>query len=149
MASIQRIAIKDIALDDDRRIGGKGSLETLKTSIEKVGLINPITVRKSKEGNFPYTIIAGRRRVEAAILLDWTEIDALVYETDEAADDSYFTHVALAENPTLLLKPVKKAAQRWQPLILTGLLHWVVVLPWMLQKSCGYTTNIPVITLMI
>lgn len=91
MASIQRIAIKDIALDDDRRVGGKGALETLKASIEKVGLINPITVRKSKEGNFLYTIIAGRRRVEAATLLNWLEIDALVYETDEATDDSYFT----------------------------------------------------------
>ena len=112
MASMQRIAIKDIALDDDRRIGGKGSLETLKTSIEKVGLINPITVRKSKEGNFPYTIIAGRRRVEAATLLNWLEIDALVYETDEATDDSYFTHVALAENVNRLdLHPLDEGAQ--------------------------------------
>ncbi len=112
MASIQRIAIKDIALDDDRRVGGKGALETLKASIEKVGLINPITVRKSKEGNFPYTIIAGRRRVEAAILLDWTEIDALVYEADEAADDSYFTHLALAENVNRLdLHPLDEGAQ--------------------------------------
>ena len=32
MASIQRIAIKDIALNDDRRVGGKGALETLKAS---------------------------------------------------------------------------------------------------------------------
>ena len=112
MASIQRIAIKDIALNNDRRVGGKGALETLKTSIEKIGLINPITVRKSKEGNFPYTIIAGRRRVEAAILLDWTEIDALVYEADEAADDSYFTHVALAENVNRLdLHPLDEGAQ--------------------------------------
>ena len=112
MASVQRIAIKDIALNNDRRIGGKGALETLKTSIEKVGLINPITVRKSKEGNFPYTIIAGSRRVEAAILLDWTEIDAVVYEADEAADDSYFTHVALAENVNRLdLHPLDEGAQ--------------------------------------
>ena len=112
MASIQRIAIKDIALNNDRRVGGKGALDTLKTSIEKVGLINPITVRKSKEGNFPYTIIAGRRRIEAAILLDWTEIDALVYEADEAADDSYFTHVALAENVNRLdLHPLDEGAQ--------------------------------------
>lgn len=112
MASIQRIAIKDIALDDDRRVGGKGALETLKASIEKVGLINPITVRKSKEGNFLYTIIAGRRRVEAATLLNWLEIDALVYETDEATDDSYFTHVALAENVNRLdLHPLDEGAQ--------------------------------------
>ena len=112
MASIQRIAIKDIALNNDRRVGGKGALETLKTSIEKIGLINPITVRKSKEGNFPYTIIAGRRRVEAAILLNWLEIDALVYEADEAADDSYFTHVALAENVNRLdLHPLDEGAQ--------------------------------------
>lgn len=112
MASIQRIAIKDIALNNDRRVGGKGALETLKTSIEKIGLINPITVRKSKEGNFPYTIIAGRRRVEAAILLNWLEIDALVYEADEAADDSYFTHLALAENVNRLdLHPLDEGAQ--------------------------------------
>ena len=112
MASMQRIAIKDIALDDDRRVGGKGALETLKTSIEKVGLINPITVRKGKDEAFPYTIIAGRRRVEAAILLDWTEINAVVYEADEAADDSYFTHVALAENVNRLdLHPLDEGAQ--------------------------------------
>ena len=36
MASIQRIAIKDIALNNDRRVGGKGALETLKTSIETI-----------------------------------------------------------------------------------------------------------------
>ena len=112
MASMQRIAIKDIALDDDRHIGGKGSLETLKSSIEKVGLINPITVRKGKDEAFPYTIIAGRRRIEAAILLDWTEIDAVVYEADEVADDSYFTHVALAENVNRLdLHPLDEGAQ--------------------------------------
>ena len=112
MASIQRIAIKDIALDDDRRVGGKGALETLKASIEKVGLINPITVRKSGDAAFPYTIIAGRRRVEAVILLDWTEIDAVVYEADEATDDSYFTHVALAENVNRLdLHPLDEGAQ--------------------------------------
>ena len=112
MASMQRIAIKDIALDDDRRVGGKGALETLKASIEKVGLINPITVRKGKDEAFPYTIIAGRRRIEAAILLDWTEIDAVVYEADEAADDSYFTHVALAENVNRLdLHPLDEGVQ--------------------------------------
>lgn len=112
MASMQRIAIKDIAIDDDRHIGGKGSLETLKSSIEKVGLINPITVRKGKDEAFPYTIIAGRRRIEAAILLDWTEIDAVVYEADEVANDSYFTHVALAENVNRLdLHPLDEGVQ--------------------------------------
>lgn len=112
MASIQRIAIKDIALNDDRRVGGKGALHTLVHSIEKVGLINPITVRKSGDAAFPYSIIAGRRRVEAAILLDWTEIDAVVYEADEAADDSYFTHLALAENVNRLdLHPLDEGAQ--------------------------------------
>ena len=112
MASIQRIAIKDIALNDDRRVGGKGALHTLVHSIEKVGLINPITVRKSGDAAFPYSIIAGRRRVEAAILLDWMEIDAVVYEADEAADDSYFTHLALAENVNRLdLHPLDEGAQ--------------------------------------
>lgn len=112
MAELQRIAIKDIALNDDRHVGGKGALETLKASIEKVGLINPITVRKSTDSAFPYTIIAGRRRIEAAILLDWMEIDAVVYEAKEAADDSYFSHIALAENVNRLeLHPLDEGAQ--------------------------------------
>jgi len=112
MAGLQRIAIKDIALNDDRRVGGKGALERLKASIAKVGLINPITVRKSTDSTFAYTIIAGRRRIEAAILLDWTEIDAVVYEADEAADDSYFAHIALAENVNRLdLHPLDEGAQ--------------------------------------
>lgn len=112
MARLQRIAIKDIVLNDDRQVGGKGALERLKASIAKVGLINPITVRKSTDSAFPYTIIAGRRRVEAAILLDWTGIDAVVYEADEAADASFFSHIALAENVNRLdLHPLDEGAQ--------------------------------------
>ena len=106
-----RIAIKDIALDDDRRVGGKGSLEALSASIKEVGLINPITVRKSKDGYLPYTIIAGRRRVEAAALLGWSEIEAVVYEADDDAD-AFFTHVALAENVNRLdLHPLDEGVQ--------------------------------------
>ena len=112
MAERYRIAIKDIALDDDRRVGGKGSLEALSASIKAVGLINPITVRKSKEGCFLYTIIAGRRRVEAAALLEWTEIDAVIYEADEREDEAFFTHIALAENVNRLdLHPIDEGAQ--------------------------------------
>lgn len=112
MAERCRIAIKDIALNDDRRVGGKGALHTLAHSIEEVGLINPITVRKSKEGHFLYTIIAGRRRVEAVILLDWTEIDAVVYEADKREDEAFFTHVTLAENVNRLdLHPLDEGAQ--------------------------------------
>lgn len=112
MARIQRIAIKDIALNEDRLVGGNGALETLKASIAKVGLINPITVRKGNDSTFTYTIIAGRRRVEAAILLDWTEIDAVVYESDEATDASFFSHIALAENVNRLeLHPLDEGAQ--------------------------------------
>ena len=112
MAERCRIAIKDIALNDDRRVGGKGALHTLAHSIEEVGLINPITVRKSKEGHFLYTIIAGRRRVEAVILLEWTEIDAVIYEADEREDEAFFTHVALAENVNRLdLHPIDEGAQ--------------------------------------
>lgn len=112
MPRMQRIAIKDIALNNDRYNGGKGSLEMLKSSIGKVGLINPITVQKTNDASFPYTIVAGRRRIEAVILLDWTEIDAVVYEADEKADNSYFRHLALAENLNRLdLHPLDEGAQ--------------------------------------
>ena len=44
--------------------------------------------------------------------MDWLESDALVYEAHEAADDSYFTHLALAENVNRLdLHPLDEGAQ--------------------------------------
>jgi ParB/RepB/Spo0J family partition protein len=56
-------------------------IEELAASIEKSGLVQPITVRPSG-GNFE--IIDGHRRVEAYKLLEKTHIEAIVKEMDDA-----------------------------------------------------------------
>lgn len=49
-----------------------GDLEPLASSIQAVGLLQPV-VLDSRKG-----LIAGQRRVEAARMLDWTEIEAVI-----------------------------------------------------------------------
>jgi len=55
-------------------------LKELAASMQTLGLINPITVRKTKEG---YVLIAGLRRYLAAKLLGWEKIRADVLDVDE------------------------------------------------------------------
>lgn len=52
-----------------------GDIEPLKASIQKVGLLNPILINKSKE------LISGHRRLEACRQLGWMEIEAALIDT--------------------------------------------------------------------
>lgn len=56
------------------------TIEGLAESIEKNGLLQPISVRK--QGN-KYELIAGERRYRACLLLGKKEIDALVYDKSD------------------------------------------------------------------
>lgn len=51
-----------------------GNLDDLKESLKFYGLMNPITVNKR------YELIAGERRLQAAIQLGWTNINANVVD---------------------------------------------------------------------
>lgn len=55
-------------------------LEGLAKSMEEVGLINPIVVRKTKDG---YEIVAGFRRYMAASMLKWEKISARVVKVGD------------------------------------------------------------------
>ncbi len=51
-----------------------GNLEDLKDSLRTYGLLNPITINRN------YELIAGERRLQAAIQLGWTNIQANIID---------------------------------------------------------------------
>ena len=88
MAERKTILVSQVLPNLDRKMGGYGNIDTLAASIKEIGLINPITVRyESGDNEFPYTIIAGRRRLEAVKTLGLKEIEAVVYAEDELIPD--------------------------------------------------------------
>lgn len=61
-----------------------GSVRELAYSLDRVGLLNPVTVRANGSG---WELVAGHRRVEAARSLGWDTIPAIVLdETEEPGD---------------------------------------------------------------
>lgn len=73
------------------RILNKDKVEDLVDSMRKLGLIEPIIVKKNGSR---YTIIAGERRYRAALKLGWQEIPVRIMEV---GDDVCY-EMALAEN---------------------------------------------------
>lgn len=57
-----------------------GDLEPLMESLRKYGQLNPIMI------NHRYELIAGYRRVEAAKLLGWRSINAVIIDRDSEED---------------------------------------------------------------
>lgn len=74
--SRRRIPLASIMVGDRIR-SNLGDLTGLKSSIERVGLLNPICVDKD------LNIITGRRRLEACRQLGWDEIECTVIPLDE------------------------------------------------------------------
>lgn len=57
-----------------------GDIETLKESLHRHGLMNPVSVNKNNE------LIAGHRRLESAKQLGWEYIEVTYIDTDNEAD---------------------------------------------------------------
>ncbi len=68
-------------------------LNALADSIKQNGLINPITVRASKD-NGKFEIIAGERRYRAVFMLGWSDVQVIVKQLDDKSAHA----VALVEN---------------------------------------------------
>lgn len=68
------------------------SLEELATSIKKLGIVQPLTVRET--GNGRYQLITGERRLRAARLAGLSHVPAYV----RTADDQAMLELALVEN---------------------------------------------------
>lgn len=92
-------AINDIELsqispnpDQPRRTFDEEALEELATSIRELGIIQPLSLRKT--GADTYQIIAGERRYRAAMKAGLTSVPAYI----RTANDSELTEMALIEN---------------------------------------------------
>lgn len=77
--------------DANPRIFGRTEVNDLVESFKRIGILEPIIVRKERN---QYKIVAGERRYRAAAILGWKEIPAIV--TDAPEDLCY--EMALAEN---------------------------------------------------
>ncbi|MDO5522728.1 MAG: ParB/RepB/Spo0J family partition protein [Bacteroidia bacterium] len=78
--------------DQPRRVFDEESLEELAASIRKIGLVQPITLRREDDDS--YQIIAGERRYRASMLAGLTSVPAYI----KTADDDELMEMALVEN---------------------------------------------------
>lgn len=92
-------AINDISLDqiqpnpdNPRATFDEEALEDLATSIRELGIIQPLSLRKT--GNDTYQIIAGERRYRAARMAGLTHVPAYI----RTANETELTEMALIEN---------------------------------------------------
>ncbi len=89
-----------------RKIFDKASLEELSNSIKERGVVQPIIVRKSKEIEGKYEIIAGERRWLASQNAGLNEIPAVIIE----ADDTKALEFGIIENVQRSdLNPIEEA----------------------------------------
>ncbi len=93
-SSINEIPVDQIHANPDqpRRDFDPDSLQELSDSIRQIGIIQPITLRKIKEGD--YQIIAGERRFRATAMAGLKTIPAYI----RTADDENVMAMALIEN---------------------------------------------------
>ena len=93
-AAVQQLPIGEITPSphQTRRDFHEEELAALAQSIDRSGLLNPISVRALPQGG--YCLIAGERRWRACQMLGWSRIPALVWQKDAAGAAA----LTLAEN---------------------------------------------------
>jgi ParB family chromosome partitioning protein len=97
MKAIQRIPLQQIDLSDDTfSVNYLPDLQKLRSSIEEMGLITPVLLRKKSRG---HQIICGFRRISLMKELGKSEIESKVCEEKEM-DEFQFFSLSLHENLT-------------------------------------------------
>lgn len=84
--SVVQIAIANIDIGQRKRLADRNKVSALADSIQRVGLLNPITVRLKPgddQSAYLFSLIAGLHRLEAFTLLGRTEIPATVLTLDD------------------------------------------------------------------
>ena len=97
MKPIQKILLQQIDLSDDTfSVNYLPDLQSLRSSIEEIGLIQPVLLRKKLGG---YQIVCGFRRISVMKELGKSEIESRVFEEKEM-DESQLFSLSLHENST-------------------------------------------------
>jgi len=97
MKPIQNIPLQQIDLSDDTySVNFVPDLQRLRSSIEQIGLIQPVLLRKKKD---QYQIICGFRRISVMKELGKSEIESRVFEEKEIDELQLFS-LSLHENLT-------------------------------------------------
>jgi ParB family chromosome partitioning protein len=97
MKTIQKIPLQEIDLSDDTfSVNYLPDLQRLRASIEQIGLIQPVLLRKKRDH---YQIVCGFRRISAMEELGKSEIESKVFEEKEMDEFQLFS-LSLHENLT-------------------------------------------------
>lgn len=97
MKSIQKIPLQQIDLSDETfSVNFLPDLQSLRSSIEQIGLIQPVLLRERSDG---YQIVCGFRRISVFNELKNLEIESRIVEGREKDDLKLFT-LSLHENLT-------------------------------------------------
>lgn len=106
MKSTQTILLEEIDFFDETfSINFRPDLERLRSSIEKVGLIQPVLLRRRAGG---YQIVCGFRRLSILNGLGESEVSAIILKEDK--DDLQLFEISIQENLTTRgFNPVEKA----------------------------------------
>lgn len=117
------LKIKDIKVSKKRIRQDVGDLTTLKKSLKKHGLLNPISVSAKGE------LVAGFRRLQAAREMGWTEIEANVVNPQNDID---LLEMEMEENivrkefsQTELLEGLKRKKQLVSPNIFVRIWNFI------------------------
>lgn len=107
-----KLSVNDIRTNpyQPRRIFDEEKLNELAESLKQHGLFTPILVRESVKG---YELVAGERRLRAAKIAGFTEIDVIIV----SFDDEQMMEIAIVENIQREDLNVLEEAQGYQTLI--------------------------------
>lgn len=83
MSEFKEISIKDIHVPERLRSVDEDHALAISASIVEHGLFNPITVRKTPNGNAKFTLIAGAHRIKAIEFCDDVSIAANIVSADK------------------------------------------------------------------
>ncbi|MHA3704880.1 ParB/RepB/Spo0J family partition protein [Jatrophihabitans sp. YIM 134969] len=121
-ARMAEVAVADIRANasQPRSVFDDDALAELTHSIREFGVLQPVVVRPTSEGDTPYELVMGERRLRASIAAGLERIPAVVRET---ADDAMLRDALLENIHRAQLNPLEEAAAYQQLLEEFGATH--------------------------